>query len=695
MEIRINKLRMQNFKGVRSAEYSFDGQNARIEGPNGSGKSTVFDAFTWLIFGKDHRGNSTETFEIKTIDPATGKPTPRQEHWVEAELSVDGRTTTLRRVWLENWVKPTGEVEEVMRGHTSRFLVDGVDVGAKKSYDSVVNGWMNEDMFKMLTNPHYFIDDDITPWKARRKALMDLVNDSQDLASVQTEFADLINELSGRSVDEFRKRLTLEKNANKKDLEILNNKIAGIRENLPELVDEAEVRKQLAAYQESHDNAVAAVKEDIKRIDQALAGGDGADAKRKAENDAIWREITAVQLWMSNRVAEARNAALEKNKAHEKALYEAKAYLSTATSKCTSTKMHLDNLQDNLKERTAQRGSYASDLQDLGVQYDKEKEKAFSHTAETTCPHCGQEIPAATVAEAREKAHQHFLAERKAAMDAIIMKAKAIREKVEALDDENGALKLSIDKAQAEYMEAVAQRNELAAEVDRLSAEPMVDVNEAEREVRNRTDFREKALQEQELRVKASNTAPRLDDADDLMQEKSTLEGKISALDATLTLQTRPLQDLLAKNAVRNEQLSAIAKMEREARTFADAIARDERLEARAAEYTKAQIDSVDKAISGLFHVARWKMFDRTLDGGIVEMCDVTSPDGVPYKSMNDAMKILCGLDVIRVFSERYGRKAPIFVDNAEGVLTTRFDTDAQIIRLVVKDAPAITLTKE
>ena len=88
-------------------------------------------------------------------------------------------------------------------------------------------------------------------------------------------------------------------------------------------------------------------------------------------------------------------------------------------------------------------------------------------------------------------------------------------------------------------------------------------------------------------------------------------------------------------------------------------------------------------------------MFDTTIDGGIVEMCDVTSPEGVPYRSMNDAMKILCGLDVIRVFSERFDSKAPIFIDNAEGITQEVFETTAQVIRLVVKDIDTLTLIPE
>ena len=213
MEIKINALRLRNFKGVRNAEYLFGGRNACIEGPNGSGKSTVFDAFTWLLFGKDHRDQTASSFELKTIDPATGRPVPRLDHWVEAILTVDGTDHVLRRAWIENWVKPTGAIDDVLKGHTSAFFVDGVDVGTKAAYDAVVGGWLKEDSFKLLTNPHYFIDDAFTAWKDRRRALLDLVKDDPGRVRVREEFADVVNKLSGRSIEEYRKRLAAEKAA--------------------------------------------------------------------------------------------------------------------------------------------------------------------------------------------------------------------------------------------------------------------------------------------------------------------------------------------------------------------------------------------------------------------------------------------------------------------------------------------------
>ena len=288
MEIKIKRLRLRNFKGVRDADYLFNGRNATIEGPNGSGKSTVFDAFTWLLFGKDHRDQTSSTFEIKTIDPATGRPYPREDHWVEAELVVDGQGHVLRRSWTENWVKPTGETEEVLKGHNSGFYVDGVDVRTKAAFDAVVSGWLREDSFKLLTNPHYFIDDGFTDWKERRKALLDLVKDDPGRAKVRADFADVVDKLSGRSVEDYRKRLALEKAANKKDLAITLSRIDGMREALPQDQDTNAVAVKLAELKARRDKAVAELKAKADALDKSIASADALDASRKEENAAVW-----------------------------------------------------------------------------------------------------------------------------------------------------------------------------------------------------------------------------------------------------------------------------------------------------------------------------------------------------------------------------------------------------------------------
>ena len=63
--IQIKKMALTNFKGLRNQEITFE-QNTNIYGANGTGKTTIFDAFTWMLFGKD--SSDRKDFEIKTLD---------------------------------------------------------------------------------------------------------------------------------------------------------------------------------------------------------------------------------------------------------------------------------------------------------------------------------------------------------------------------------------------------------------------------------------------------------------------------------------------------------------------------------------------------------------------------------------------------------------------------------------------------
>lgn len=695
MEIRIIALRLRNFKGARTAEYLFGGHNARIEGPNGSGKSTVFDAFTWLLFGKDHRDQTTESFELKTIDPATGKPYPREDHWVEAVLTVDGQEHVLRRSWSENWVKPTGEIEDVLKGHTSAFYVDGVDVGTKRAYDAVVGGWMQESVFKLLTNPHYFIDEAFTPWKNRRKALLDLVKDAPERARVREEFADVVEKLTGRSIEDYRKRLALEKAANKRDLAQTLSRIEGMREALPEEADTDGIRVRIEQLREKRDAAVAKLKDEAAALDRQIASADEADAARKAENTAIWAEITRTQLEMARYLSEAKKVAQAQNSDRDEDIMRTRANVEKRQATMRFEKDHQERTRGELAEMEAERGRMAVRLQEMGDKYRTEKARVFEYTPETKCPYCGQEIPAASVAEARAKAEELFKAERKAFLDNLIADAKALKARIGEQDARIAGMNDLLAKSAQEYDLAQKEAAKWSVELKRLEALPEADLAAIEAEARGSEEFKALAAQERDLRAKALKTSCRPDDAADLVNKRKEIDERISAVNERFAKEELAAQDALSVGKVRADQLKLIAQKENEAKGFADALARCEREEARAAEFVKADIDSVETAINGLFHTARWKMFDTTIDGGIVEMCEVTSPEGVPYKSMNDAMKILCGLDCIRVFSERYNSLAPIFIDNAEGVLRDRFDTPAQVIRLVVKDVDNIYMIPE
>lgn len=68
-KVKLLSMHIQNFKGCKDRTIEF-GEKTRISGANATGKTTIFDAFTWLLFGKDSLGSSD--FDIRPLD-ADGK----------------------------------------------------------------------------------------------------------------------------------------------------------------------------------------------------------------------------------------------------------------------------------------------------------------------------------------------------------------------------------------------------------------------------------------------------------------------------------------------------------------------------------------------------------------------------------------------------------------------------------------------
>jgi hypothetical protein len=92
----------------------------------------------------------------------------------------------------------------------------------------------------------------------------------------------------------------------------------------------------------------------------------------------------------------------------------------------------------------------------------------------------------------------------------------------------------------------------------------------------------------------------------------------------------------------------------------------------------------VSERINSKFKLAKFKMFETQINGGITETCEAVF-DGVPYSDLNQAMKVNIGIDVINTLSAHYNINAPVFVDNAESV-TALEKMQSQVIRLIVSE---------
>ena len=695
MDIRINWLKLKNFKGTREATYFFGGNNARIEGPNGSGKSTVMDAFTWLLFGKDRLDQTTEKFELKTIDPRTGLVIMNEDHFVEAELTVDGNRTVLKRCWQEDWVKPKGEAEAVMKGHKSLFFVDGVDMGTKRAYDAVIRQWIGEDVFKLITNPLYFIDGRFTAWEPRRKALLEFVKDAPERMKVRDEFADLVSEMEGRPLEHFRKMVADGKRAQKQSLAQVLSRIEGMKEILPDEVGMGDVAKARAGLEAKRDAALAEISQEIEGVDAELADMGEEARRRKEEYTAIYGQITRLQLKMESYIGEGKKVAQKESQGRLEAIAEAERGIA-ATKERIERDEELNRTQsESLERMRKERAEKAEELRALGVKYQEVKGRAFEYVPETVCPACGQELPAERVAEAGAKAREVFEDSIRKELNGIISTANVLKGLIVSLDKSIEGADLAIRGRQSGVeMDRTALK---AAEMKlKIAKAERVEAPEAvEERLRKSKEYIQMSMDLLSLQAKANAVGVKSMDNSALVLKKNGLEAKKQEVLDEFAKECEPIVRSEVAMQERSRMLKQIADKEGEAKALADELARLERLEFRIQEYIKADIGSVEDAINGMFRFARWKMFDRTMDGGIVEMCEVTTPEGVPYQSMNDAAKVRCGMDVVRVFGERYDSFAPVFIDNAEGVLCSDFGTEAQVIRLCVVDRDGLEVINE
>lgn len=229
MKMQLMTLTIDNFKCFAHTVIRFNGRNAAVYGQNGSGKSSVYDAFLWLLFGKDSRGR--KDFDIKPHNPDGSIKDHAAITSVEAALLVDGAARTLRRTYYEVWSTRRGSANTVFDGHSSDYFVDGVPC-KKGEFESRVAAIIPEDRFRLLTNTAYFAS--VLPWKERRAALFTLadVTPDEDLLAAEPQFAPLLAALDGLPVEDCRRKL-----------EARRKTLSGLRGDIPARLDECKKTK--------------------------------------------------------------------------------------------------------------------------------------------------------------------------------------------------------------------------------------------------------------------------------------------------------------------------------------------------------------------------------------------------------------------------------------------------------------------
>lgn len=639
----IKEIHFVNFKGFRDTTIEFNADITAICGRNGSGKTSIFDGFTWLLFGKDSQDR--KTFNLKTLDES-GNAIPKLPHEVSAVLVVDGEVIELCRRFNEKWVKRRGQAEEEFTGHEEERLYNNVPLSLKE-WNEKISSICSEQVFKFITNPKYFVSKKSDVQRAMLFRMAGEISDA-DIAAGNEDFTALLANLTGKSMEEYKREIQAKKRRIKAEIEAI-----------PDRIDE---RKRDIASLSEHD--YDAIEKSITEKQKRLADLEAEILDLSKKNEAINNQrMEAVKQLGSLKekklrlefeieeqvTADYRKAVSQKN--------EIQSQIASLERNITTYNERLKNFKQTIEDCKAIREKLIKEWTKINAETISFNENDF------ICPTCKRQLDIDDIEKKQQEMTENFNANKSARLAENNSKGQANKRKIEDAELAIKTTEQDIEKATAE-IEALKASEAYNIQAEKPDARPCY--CEANAEYQKLTE--EIAAKEGEL--SENENAPRL----------SNEEQRISI--SILKSEIEGLKRILANKDTIRRNTERIAELEAQYKTGAQELAYIEQTEFTIAAFNKARVEAIDKRINGIFSLVKFKMFEQQINGGEIETCEAVV-NGVPYSGQNNAMQINMGIDIINAICKFEGITAPIFIDNAESV-NEFIPSQSQVIQLVV-----------
>lgn len=650
VELKLVRLKLQNFKGIRGFDLDCAGGNVDVYGDNAAGKTTLFDAFTWLLFDKDSANR--KDFDIKTLGP-DGQPEHGLEHGVEGAFEIGGKVLTLSKTYKEQWTKKRGSAEREFTGHTTEYHIDGVPV-RKGDYDARVAQIIDEKAFRLLSDPAYFNEQ--LHWQERRKLLLEVCGDIADRAVIDSDpqLAGLAEILGDRKLDDHRKALTAARAKLNKELEQIPVRISEVQRGLPDI----QGHDPKAATARLH-SARAARQKKLEELALIQNGGEVAQKRQRLS------EVKTAILDVEAAARAERDEALSKKRAE---LQKARDAVAAAESNVSRRTADIEDVEARSKR-------LGEELEALRSRFKAVSAETFSYADETACPTCGQALPAEMVEDARRTAEELFNADRAARLERLDAEGKTLRARKDDVD-------AKLDEFRRELTKLRAVRDNLKVQVASLEAET-TDMAEMHLVI-DHPDYDRLVVERDSLTaaIEMLQSANGEADTTGLRAEIAALEAEVAAAEQAISQADQYARGLARIQELKNQEKALAAEYER--------LERELYL---TEEFVRVKVRLLTDRINSRFEHARFKLFNVLVNGAVEECCE-TLYGGVPYgTALNRGARLNVGLDIINTLTEHYGFAAPIWVDNAEAV-TRLIPVRSQLIRLVVSE-PDKTLRVE
>jgi exonuclease SbcC len=652
MNITIKRISLLNFKGVRQFDTDFDEKETTFRGDNATGKTTLFDAFTWCLYDKDSQGRSN--FQVKTLDEHN-EVIWKQPHEVTVVLDVDGEEVTIRKSLKEVWTKKRGKMEAEFTGHTVERFWNDVPV-KEKEFNEKINEICKEETFRLITNPMYFLNN--LSVKDQREFLIRLAGEitPEDIAAKHAEFQKLVEDMSGKTADEYAREIGSKIKRIKTEAETLPARIDERKRDTPESYDWDALQKEIDTKQGELD--------EVEKSLQSLVDSYNAASKEQRER---MQHKSDLEISLEKKRNELKNALT-------KSYFENK-------SKQAQIRQQIDTYERDIKYYSRLKNSSIDEDKAL---YDKRetlvsewheiKKRYFDRDSidrnEFVCPTCHRKLEESNIDEQIDKMEGNYNAETTRLLDENKKKGLAIKQKRETI---------------AQTIEAYEKKiSEITDAMEKLTKDPYFDAVFDEPDTSHIDDEPEikkikKAISEADQEIRTHIVAEPM--TDEIKVKRVTLQNEINNLKVKLGNK---------QQIERNE--ARIAELEKQYKKQNEEISELEGVLFQIDQFKHTVIDEVENTINGMFSFVRFKMYEQQINGGERETCEALV-NGVPYSTnVNTAARVNAGIDIINAICRKENVHAPIFIDNRESV-TNVIDTDSQIVNLV-KDENYTYLTR-
>ncbi len=628
MKIELKSLDLVHFKCFPKLHLDFhEGVNS-LFGANAAGKTSVYDALTWLLFDKDSAGHSRPAVK-PTGAPAGAMPE------VTAILEVDGEPIKLRKVLREKWEKPRGSSIERYAGDTRDYYIDDVPL-AENAYKRRIAELIDEQQFKLLTDVWAVTR---MHWKDRRTLLAEICGLPEDkqLLATAPQFAELTEKVGRRTVDEYKSVLMKQR----KDMNANLNTLPVRVDECSRMVTELESLDFAAAHSES--DRLQAERERVQGELVKLTNNTLA-AQARNELGALQNQLRELEAENNAHLASQRVPIEDKTDELRRALSERKQDVNRSQRTIDHEKRYIADGETRLNDYRAR--WRAIDAEEF---------------TETVCPTCHQPLPAEQVAEAREA----FAAYQQQRKDTLLEDSKLVKQGIAAAQERLASAETALKSAQDEVQKA---QTALDSYTPPVIAEP-----------ENLPDYDRRKSVIQTLAADAEKRLDRLNS--DTAAEKTRLETE----HAELTRRKLESDAVLAKEQTLADTKKRIAELQAEQRKAATEVEQMDRLIAMCEEFTRYRVQAITESVNSKFRLTRWRLFTEQVNGGLADCCEPMDMNGSTFEGTNNAMQINIGMDIIDTLSAHFGRRVPLFVDNAESV-THLQPIGSQVVRLVVSE---------